>query len=262
MLFVMDVGNTNMTLGVFRGRDLIAHWRLCTQRERTTDEYGLMCRNLFAIEQLATKEIKAIAISSVVPPLNHTMRRMCRKYFGLEPLCVDARMNLGMPIRCHPPEDVGADRIINGIAAYEKYGGPVIVVDFGTATTFDVINEKGEYMGGVIAPGVLIASEALFQRTAKLPRVEICKPEKIIGNSTVSSIQSGLFYGYIGLVDGILKRMLEEIPGAKVTATGGLANMIGKSSEYIQAIDPNLTLDGLYHFYRRCQKLTGMETTE
>jgi len=257
MLLVIDVGNTNIVLGLFQEGRLVCHWRVCTQRDRTTDEYGVMFRNLFAIEKIEPQEVKAIAISSVVPPLNHTLRRMSRKYFSMEPLCVQPTMNLGMPILCRPPEDVGADRIINGIAAFDKYGGPVIIVDFGTATTFDLVSKSGEYLGGIIAPGVLISSEALYQRTAKLPRVEIRQPEKLIGDSTVSSIQSGLFYGFVGLVDGIVKRMISEFPEARVVATGGLAGMIGKHSEYIQHIDEFLTLEGLRLFHKRCQSVTS-----
>ncbi len=259
MLLVIDVGNTNTVLGLFEGERLTHHWRLCTLRDRTTDEYGALCRHLFSIENIDPREVDAIAMASVVPPLNHTMRRMCRKYFSQEPLCVTPSMNLGMPVLCHPPEDVGADRIINGIAAFHKYGGPVIVVDFGTATTFDLVSVQGEYLGGVIAPGILASSEALFQRTAKLPRVEIRRPDKVVGDSTVSSLQSGLFYGYVGLVDGILKRMRGEYPEAKVTATGGLARLIGHNSEYIQEIDEFLTLEGLRLFYLRCQTLTHKE---
>jgi type III pantothenate kinase len=253
MLMVIDVGNTNTTLGVYREEQLLWHWRLTTERQRTVDEYGILCRTLFSIENIAKEEIRDIAISSVVPPLNYTLRRMSQKYFQLEPLFVEPEMNTGMPVLYHPPQDVGADRVVNGVAAYQKFGGPVIVVDFGTATTFDAISAQGEYCGGVITPGIQISAEALFLHAARLPRVEIKRPEKVIGNSTVGSIQSGLFYGYLSLVEGILVRMLQELPGAHTVATGGLAGLIGAHTSMIQWVDDNLTLDGLRIIYHRCR---------
>lgn len=252
MLLVLDVGNTNTTLGVYEGDELRRHWRLGTQRDRTVDEYGILCRTLFSIENIPIRDIRAIAISSVVPPLNHTLRSMSKKYFGIEPLFVEPELNTGMPVLYHPPQDVGADRVVNGVAAYEKYGGPVIVVDFGTATTFDAISARGEYLGGVITPGIQISAEALFLRAARLPRVEIRKPAAVIGDSTVASIQSGLFYGYLGLVEGILERMRRELKNAHVVATGGLAGLIGAHTQAIEAVDENLTLDGLRIIHQRC----------
>jgi type III pantothenate kinase len=260
MLMVIDVGNTNTTLGVYRGEQLLWHWRLTTERQRTVDEYGILFRTLFSIENIAKEEIRDIAISSVVPPLNYTLRRMSQKYFQLEPLFVEPELNTGMPVLYHPPHDVGADRVVNGVAAYQKFGGPVIVVDFGTATTFDAISAQGEYLGGVITPGVQISAEALFLRAARLPRVEIKRPEQVIGNSTVGSIQSGLFYGYLGLVEGILVRMLQELPGAHTVATGGLAGLIGAHTSMIHAVDDNLTLDGLRIIYHRCRGATTENT--
>lgn len=254
MLLVLDVGNTNTTLGVYQGQELRCHWRLTTERDRTVDEYGILCRTLFAIENIPIQEIHAMAISSVVPPLNHTLRTMAGKYFGIEPLFVEPELNTGMTVLYHPPQDVGADRVVNGVAAFAKYGGPVIVVDFGTATTFDAISARGEYLGGVITPGIQISAEALFLKAARLPRVEIREPPAVIGNSTVGSIQSGLFYGYIGLVEGILKRMNQELGQARVVATGGLARLIAEHTEAIEAVDDNLTLDGLRLIYERLHR--------
>lgn len=252
MLLVIDVGNTNTVLGVYDGKTLINHWRLTTERERTVDEYGILCRNLFTFANLESDKITGIAISSVVPPLNFTLLRMSLTYFHLEPMFVRPTENVGMPILYNTPQDVGADRVVNAVAAYTRHGGPCIVVDFGTATTFDAISAKGEYLGGVIAPGVNISSEALFQRTARLPRVDIRHPERVIGTSTVGSIQSGLYFGYIGLVEGILKRMVEELGQPKsVIATGGLARLIGKGSELITEIDEYITLEGLRLIYLR-----------
>jgi type III pantothenate kinase len=252
MLLVVDVGNTNTVLGLYEGEQLVRSWRLTTERQRTTDEYGILCRNLFDLAGVRWDTITAIAIASVVPPLNHTLRRMSVVYFGVEPLFIDPATNSGMPVRYNPPTDVGADRIVNGVAAFERYGGPCIVVDFGTATTFDAISRDGEYLGGVICPGVMVSAEALFARAARLPRVEIARPETVVGTTTVGSIQSGLYFGYVGLVDGILTRMLEELgPGTKVIATGGLASLIGKGTELIGTIDPDLTLEGLRLIYER-----------
>jgi type III pantothenate kinase len=252
MLLVVDVGNTNTVLGLYEGEQLVRSWRLTTERQRTTDEYGILCRNLFDLADVRWDRITAIAIASVVPPLNHTLRRMSVVYFGVEPLFIDPATNSGMPVRYNPPTDVGADRIVNGVAAFARYGGPCIVVDFGTATTFDAISREGEYLGGVICPGVMVSAEALFARAARLPRVEIARPERVVGTTTVGSIQSGLYFGYVGLVDGILRRMLEELgEGTKVIATGGLASLIGKGTELIETVDPDLTLAGLRLIYER-----------
>jgi type III pantothenate kinase len=252
MLLVIDVGNTNTSLGVYDGARLVAHWRLTTARERTVDEYGVHSRNLFELAGIDFKEITAVAIASVVPPLNFTLRRMSEDYFHQSPLFVDHTTNTGVPILYNPASDVGADRIVDAVAAIDKYGAPCIIVDFGTATTFDAINERGEYMGGVITPGITISSDALFARTARLPRVEIKRPSSVIGSTTVASMQSGLYYGYAGLVDGILKRMQEELDHkARVIATGGLAPLIATGSDYIEEIDDTLTLEGLRLVYER-----------
>ena len=252
MLLVIDIGNTNTSLGVFDGEKLVANWRLTTARERTGDEWGVHTRNLFALAGLDFKSIDAIAIASVVPPLNFTLKRMAEVYFQVTPLFVDHTTETGVPILYQPPADVGADRIVDAVAAIHKYGAPCIVVDFGTATTFDAINATGEYLGGVITPGITISSDALFERAAKLPRVEIKRPKKVIGSATVEAMQSGLYHGYIGLVDGILQKMIDELGGApRVIATGGLAPLIAKGSEFIEAVDETLTLEGLRLVYER-----------
>ena len=255
MLLAIDVGNTNTSLGVYDDDRLVAHWRLTTARERTVDEYGVHSRNLFELAGLDFKAITAVAVASVVPPLNFTLRRMAEVYFHRSPLFVDHTTNTGVPILYDPPSDVGADRIVDAVAAVHKYGSPCIIVDFGTATTFDAINERGEYLGGVITPGITISSDALFARTARLPRVEIKRPSSVIGSSTVGSMQSGLYYGYAGLVDGILKRMREELGlKTKVIATGGLAPLIATGSDFIEEIDDTLTLEGLRLVYERQTK--------
>jgi len=252
MLLVIDIGNTNTSLGVFDGENLTANWRLTTARERTGDEWGVHTRNLFALAGLDFKSIDAIAIASVVPPLNFTLKRMAEVYFRVTPLFVDHTIETGVPILYQPPSDVGADRIVDAVAAIHKYGAPCIVVDFGTATTFDAINVTGEYLGGVITPGITISSDALFERAAKLPRVEIKRPEKVIGSATVEAMQSGLYYGYVGLVDDILRRMIAELGGSpRVIATGGLAPLIAKGSRYVEIVDETLTLEGLRLVYER-----------
>lgn len=252
MLLVIDAGNTNTSLGVFKGAELVAHWRLTTNPARTVDEYGVHARNLFELAQLDFKAIDAIAICSVVPPLNYTLRRMSEVYFSLTPLFVDHTVNTGLKILYQPSSDVGADRIVDAVAAIEKYGAPCIVVDFGTATTFNAINDRREYLGGVITPGIMISSEALFARTSKLPRVDIRRPQKVVGASTIEAMQSGLYYGYAGLVDGVLERMIEEL-GSKphVIATGGLAPLIATASKFIEHVDDTLTLEGLRLVYEK-----------
>ena len=252
MLLVIDAGNTNTSLGVFDGTELVAHWRLTTARARTVDEYGVHARNLFELAGVDFKAIDAIAISSVVPPLNFTLKRMAEVYFHLTPLFVDHTTNTGLVILYNPPSDVGADRIVDAVAAIAKYGAPCIVVDFGTATTFNAITKKGEYLGGVITPGITISSDVLFERTAKLPRVEIKRPQKVIGSSTIDAMQSGLYHGFSGLVDGILRKMIEELGGsARVIATGGLAPLIATGSELIELVDDTLTLEGLRLVFER-----------
>ncbi len=268
MLFVVDVGNTNTVLGVFAaaedgnaaaGRNgahhyekLLANWRVTTRQSSTVDEYGVLFRNLFSMAGLEASRIHGIVISSVVPPLDPVLRQVCERYFNSKPLFVEPGIKTGMPVQYDNPAEVGADRIVNGVAAFEKYGGPCVVVDFGTATTFDCVSAQGEYLGGVICPGIGISADALFQRTARLPRVEIRKPSRVIGTNTVGSLQSGLYYGYLGLVDGILELLLKELgEQTRVIATGGLGAMIGPGSKYIKTVDDLLTLEGLRILWER-----------
>ena len=251
MLMVIDVGNTNTVLGLYRGDELLHCWRLLTVRERTADEWGILIRTLFQIGEIPNETLAGIAISSVVPPARPALEEVGVRYFGIQPLFIEATMDLGMPVRYNPPGDVGADRVVNAVAAYEEFGGPVIVVDFGTATTFDAISAQGEYLGGVIAPGMGISAEALFIRAARLPRVEIRAPEKVIGDSTVGSMQSGLYWGYAGLVDGILRRMKQELENPHVVSTGGLAELIFPACEEIDSVEKNLTLEGMRLIYKR-----------
>jgi type III pantothenate kinase len=225
---------------------LVANWRVATIATQTVDEYGVLFRNLFAMDNVEVKGIHGIVISSVVPPLDSTLRQVCERYFNVKPLFIGPGIKTGMPVLYENPAEVGADRIVNSVAAFEKFGGPCITVDFGTATTFDCVTAKGEYQGGVICPGIKISAEALFSRTARLPRVDIRKPARIIGTNTVASLQSGLYYGYLGLVDGILELLIAEMgEGTRVLATGGLAGLIGTGSKYIKHIEDFLTLDGL-----------------
>lgn len=252
MLLVFDVGNTNVVLGVYQGEELIKHWRLSTQRNQTVDEWGISMCNLFMHSGIDYHAVKDIIISSVVPPIMPTLEEMTRQYFNIEPIIVGPGIKTGMPLLYENPREIGADRIVNAVAGYELYGGPLIIVDFGTATTFCVISAKGEYMGGAITAGLAIAMESLFQKTAKLPRIELAKPKNVIGRNTVASIQSGLIYGYIGQVDGIARRIKTEINSdAFVLATGGIADLIAKESEEINHVDPLLTLEGLKILYQR-----------
>lgn len=250
MLLAIDVGNSNIVLGVFDGEDLVVSWRLATMRERTADELGLLVDGLFAHSRVERVGIRGIIVSSVVPPLTGTVRAMAQRYFGLDMLNVEPGVKTGMPILYENPAEVGADRLVNGIAAYERCGRaagrPVIVVDFGTATTLDAISAKGEYLGGAICPGVQISADALFQRAARLPRIDVRKPAQVIGRTTVGAMEAGLFYGYVGMVEGLVRRMNDELGGNAVcVATGGLAQVIAPETSLIQHVDPDLTLHGL-----------------
>ncbi|GAC1663747.1 MAG: type III pantothenate kinase [Candidatus Acidiferrum sp.] len=246
MLLTIDVGNTNTVLGVFRGEELIANWRLTTAREQTVDEYGVLTRNLFTLAELDRSAIDGVIVSSVVPPVNWTLAEMARVYLGQKAMFVEPGVKTGMAILVDNPLEVGADRIVNGVAAFHRYGGPCIVVDFGTAITFDVISARCEYLGGAIAPGIGIASEALFARAAKLPRVEIKDPGKVIGTNTVTHMQAGLYYGAVDMVDGMLARMKAELKTpVTVVATGGHSRLVARGSKHIQHTDPLLTLTGL-----------------
>jgi type III pantothenate kinase len=251
MLLAIDAGNTNITLGLFRGEELIAQWRLLTDRERTSDEYEADVRSVFERGGMDGKNVNGIAIASVVPQLDHALRQIAAS-FSVQPLFVDHTTDTGMKLLYHPPSDLGADRIVDGVAAMNKYGTPCIVVDFGTATTFNAISKHNEFLGGAISPGLFTCSEALFQRAAKLPRVEFARPRVAIGSSTVEAMQSGIYYGYAGLVDGVIEQMLEGMsPVSRIVATGGLAPLIAEASQYIDAIDQTLTLDGLRIVYER-----------
>ena len=262
MLLAIDVGNTNIVLGVFDGETLVQSWRLQTLRERTSDELGLLVDGLFAHSKIERVQVRGVILGSVVPPLTPTLRAMTQRYFGVTALSIEPGVETGMPILYENPAEVGADRIVNGVAAYEKFGRgagrPLIVVDFGTATTLDAITAQGEYLGGAICPGVQISADALFQRAARLPRIDVRKPARIGGRTTVGAMESGLFYGYVGMVEGLVRRMTDELGGSAISvATGGLADVIAPETPVIQHVDPDLTLHGLRIVWQRNQPTTA-----
>ena len=252
MLLVIDVGNTNTVIGVFDGDNLVQNWRIRTEEKQTVDEYGMLITNLYFSSKITLRDIRNIVVSCVVPPMLTTIVKLCEKYYNISPLVIEPGVKTGMPIYYDNPKEVGADRIVNAVAAYEKYKESLIIVDFGTATTFDYISANGEYHGGVIAPGITISSEALFERASKLPHVEFIKPKSVIGKDTVSSMQSGIVFGYGSLVDGIINRMRKELKSEpRVIATGGLSPLIASVSEAINEVDEYLTLKGLKILYKR-----------
>ncbi len=246
MLLALDAGNTNLTIGVFDGQRLTAHWRLRTVQQQTSDEWGILLRDLFALSNLSLDRVKGIIVASVVPPLDSSLAEMARRYFNSEALFVTPKTDTGLRICYDNPSEVGADRIVNGVAAFHKYGGPCVVVDLGTAITFDIVSANAEYLGGLICAGIGIAVEGLFAKAARLPLVDIREPEKLIGTDTVGSMQSGLYYGAIAMIDGILDRLAAELgPSMRTVATGGQAHLVARGSRYLKLVDDDLTLEGL-----------------
>ncbi len=253
MILTLDIGNTNIKTALFEGMEMLHYWRVSTNRAMSSDEYGILLLNLFAHAGVSPKQVEGIMISSVVPQINFTIEHMCRTYFGMEPHIIGPGIKTGINIRYENPRELGSDRIANAVAAYELYGGPCITIDFGTATSFGVINEKGEFLGGAICPGLKLAAEALTERAAKLPRFELAKPDSVIGRNTISNMQAGIVYGYIGQINYLVERMKRELgaPHAKVVATGGLAVLVAGESNAIDVMDGLLTLKGLCLIYRK-----------
>lgn len=253
MILTLDIGNTNIKTALFEGMEMLHYWRVSTNRAMSSDEYGILLLNLFAHAGVSPKQVEGIMISSVVPQINFTIEHMCRTYFGMEPHIIGPGIKTGINIRYENPRELGSDRIANAVAAYELYGGPCITIDFGTATSFGVINERGEFLGGAICPGLKLAAEALTERAAKLPRFELAKPDSVIGRNTISNMQAGIVYGYIGQINYLVERMKRELgaPHAKVVATGGLAVLVAGESNAIDVMDGLLTLKGLCLIYRK-----------
>jgi type III pantothenate kinase len=254
MLLVIDIGNSNIVLGLYEDDELRLHWRVATDRNKTEDEYGMLVKSLFESNGFGLEQVSGVIISSVVPPLNFTIERMSEKYLRQKALIVGPGIKTGLNIKYEYPREVGSDRIVNAVAAIHHYGTPLIIVDFGTATTFCYVDERGQYWGGAIAPGIGISTEALVSRAAKLPRIEIAKPASVVGRNTISAMQSGIYYGFVGQVEGIVKRIIAEYgTQPKVVATGGLASLVANETESIHIVDPNLTLKGLRLIYERNQ---------